>query len=567
MRRRLFVFRLFALVVETVLLVAAMSAPAMAQRISGVVRDSLTGERLTSAVVSVLDSTGKLVTRNISDTAGQFSLARLRESERLTVIRIGYAPREIRLGTDTVITVSMHAIPATLSTVTATGRRVCPGDRDGGPALALWEQVRSALLAAVLARELNAPRIGLMSFTRTREPLLKRIEDESRESKFVVADRPYVAARPPWAFANDGYMREQLGGDRVYYAPDEAVLLDESFASTHCMHTVNGSGDHAGDVGLGFDPIESDGRDTLVDIKGVLWVDRALRGLRSLDFEYTGLERLARGSGGQLIFRVMPNGAPMIQRWSIHSMILATDIEQDGAGFVRRMPPRPERNNVRLLGYQETGGEVGFAEWRNGLTWRGPYPQVRGVVVDSTKRPVSGAWVRLESRTFDDSLVTDSSGRFNFPPLLPGVYRLYVADSLLAAYGIATAFPRQIVLGPEDTEMLLSLRSLSEMLRSACPRGESYAPGMAVILGRVVGADGEPATDVRVDASWRGASSTDVKRGASTNDDGHFVICGAELHREVDLSTGTRRQSASIHLDALKSDVTAVTLVLKPRPH
>ena len=574
MRRRPPMFRMLASAAEGVLLLVALCVPAMAQRISGAVRDSTTGEAVTGAVVSVLDSSGVLVTRNISDATGHFSLGRYGESARLTVIRIGYAPREIRLGAaDSVVTVLMRAIPAALSAVTATSQRVCPGDRagEGGQALALWEQVRSALLASVLARQLNAPRIGLMSFTRTREPVRRAIEDETRESKFIVADRPYVAARPAWVFAYDGYMHEEPGGDRTYYAPDEGVMLDETFVSTHCLRAVNGTAAHKDDVGLGFDPIETDGRDTLIDVKGVLWVDRSLRALRSLEFEYTGLERLARGSGGELTFRVMPNGASMVQRWLIHSAILATDLENTAGGVVRRLPPRADRSNVRLLGYQETGGEVALAEWSNGLKWRAQFPQFRGIVVDSAERPVSGAVVRLVNFTFDDSLITDSIGRFNFPPLMLGYYRLFVSDSLLASYGFTGALPRSLVLGPDDETVTLRLRSRRDLLRVACGRDATYVPGTAVILGRVLGSDGEPATDVHVDAAWRrpkpGESPVDVKRGANTDAEGRFVICGAAMDGGVDVNTSTRRQSAGIHLESLKSDVTGITLVLKPRPH
>ena len=218
---------------------------------------------------------------------------RLAGSARLSIIRIGYLPRDVPLGPlDSGITVSMRPIPALLSTVTAKGRRVCPGDKDGGQALELWEQARAALLAGLLARQLNAPRISLISFTRDREPIRKRIEEETHDAKFVVADRPYVAARPAWAFAEHGYMQEAVGGERTYFAPDESVLLDETFAGTHCMHVVAGTREHGGDVGIGFEPVELDGRDTLVDIKGVLWMDRKTPALRSLEFEYTGLESI-----------------------------------------------------------------------------------------------------------------------------------------------------------------------------------------------------------------------------------------------------------------------------------
>ena len=96
---------------------------------------------------------------------------------------------------------------------------------------------------------------------------------------------------------------------------------------------------------------------------------------------------------------------------------------------------------------------------------------------------------------------------------------------------------------------------------AACGRAYVNTPGKAVILGRVVGVDGEPATDVRVDASWRG-----TVRRVTTDDAGRFAICGAALHNEVDVNTSTRRHAASLRLPPVRDDVTGVTLVLRPKP-
>ena len=200
-----------------------------------------------------------------------------------------------------------------------------------------------------------------------------------------------------------------------------------------------------------------------------------MRALRSLDFEYTGLERIARDTHGQLIFRVMPNGAPMIQRWSIRAAIIATDLEPGSLGRARRMPPRPARNNVRLLGYEETGGEIGSTEWSNGLEWRGPFPQFSGTVVDSSGQPISGAVVRLNNTHYDDSVITDRGGRFGFPPVTPGYYRVFVADSLLAAHGILGALPKSLLLSRENRSIEFVFASRAQLLRRACGN-QKHAP-------------------------------------------------------------------------------------------
>src|SRR5215471_10930353 len=77
-------------------LVAAVAAitplAAQAQRVRGTLTDSATGEPVTGAVVSVLDSTGQFLSRTIADDKGRFAAARLRGARTLHVVRIGYRP-------------------------------------------------------------------------------------------------------------------------------------------------------------------------------------------------------------------------------------------------------------------------------------------------------------------------------------------------------------------------------------------------------------------------------------------------------------------------------------------
>jgi hypothetical protein len=161
---------------------------------------------------------------------------------------------------------------------------------------------------------------------------------------FVVGAAAMLAATNPAAAQRVlGVIHDSATGEPVSGAvvsPDDEVLLDGSFADTHCLRVVPSDRTHVEQVGIGFEPVDDPSRDTLVDISGVLWIDRRRPALRSLEFEYTNLESVGRRSGGEIVFPGLSNGAPIIQRWTIHSAIIADDGEFNPYGVRRRPPPR-----------------------------------------------------------------------------------------------------------------------------------------------------------------------------------------------------------------------------------
>lgn len=554
----------------SILLLACVAAwsSAGAQRLRGVVRDSATHEPLHGAVLTLSDSGGRYLARGVADAAGQFSVFWLDRSAKLSVVRIGYEPRTIPVAApDTALVVLMHPIPLMLSAVTETSRRVCPADQGESQALTLWEQARAGLLSSVVSREANAPRIDLMSREREFEPVRKRLIEETTETKTLVGDRPYVAARPASKFAEEGYVLDELGVARTYFAPDEDVLLHESFVATHCLHVVEGKDAHAGDVGIGFEPADLDGRDTLVDIKGVLWIDRTGPALHSLDFEYTGLERAGNGGGGEIVFQTMPTGTPIIRRWTIHFAILAADLPDERVAVRRSPPPRTRRADVRVLGYRETSGEVGAAEWPDGTKWRGTLPRVVGRVVDTAGNPAAAARVILagwpRSR---DTIVTGPDGQFVSPFLMGSNYAVFAVEGVFAGTGLVGSLPVNARTRGADTQVELVLPSRRAMLRTLCA-GKPYTPGSGVIIGHATAADGSPADGVRVAASWAPPEpEPDISRSVETGAHGQFVICGVALNRGVRVRASTRHESADVVLDVRGSDVIPLDLALKPRP-
>jgi Carboxypeptidase regulatory-like domain len=555
------------------LFVAALVAttPAQAQRVGGTLKDSATKEPLGGAVVTTTDSAGVFLARSISDRAGRFAVFRLRGAAKIHVVRIGYRPYDEFFPLDGVDTmdVRMSPIPSVLAAVSSSSKRVCPGDKGSAAALDLWEQARSGLLAGVVTRETHPPRVRLRSFWRTFDPIRKRLLDDSVAIKDVVVDRSFVAARPAWAFAAEGYMREEVGGDREYFAPDDAVLLDPSFAETHCLRVVSGDAKHAAQVGIGFEPVDDPRRDTLVDVSGVLWMDQAKPALRSFEFHYTNLETYAKNSGGEIHFTAMPNGAPMIDRWTIHSAILATDEDNSLNGVRKRPPPRPMRTNVRLLAFQDVGGEVAFIDWGDGTKWNADLPRFSGVVVDPQGARVTGArvWVRGSI----DTTTTGADGTFRLPYMYPGKYVVLASDSTLAPLGIARTVPTPVQMyAPGIWDLWLTFHPRSAVLPLVCP-AKSYQPGTGVLMAKVTFADGTPASGALIDVETKqtiviGDTVTRPRRTiGEAGDDGRFVICGAALDQPMLVRATKGASSASATVETWKDDVISVTLVLGAR--
>jgi hypothetical protein len=554
---------------------AAITPPvAQAQRVRGTLTDSATGEPVTGAVVSVLDSAGQFLSRTIADDKGRYAAARLRGSRTIHIVRIGYRPVDATIAaSDSTMDFRLSPIASRLTAVTATEGRVCPGKPGASQALELWEQARNGLLASVVARESNPPRLRIRTYWRTRDPIRKRIENDSSHMKDIVADRSYVAARPAWAFEAEGYMREHLGGERDYFAPDEAVLLDPSFAATHCMHVVAADARHDNQIGIGFEPADIRARDTVVDLAGTLWLDSQKPSLRSFEFEYTNLESRARGSGGSLTFATMPNGVPMIVRWDIHSAILAIDADYS-ANVRRNPPPRPLRANVRVLGYQETGGETGFAIWPDGTHWNLGLSKIFGVVTDQGGARIPNARVWFTGGR--DTVVADEKGEFDFKFQFPGNYVLVASDSSLAAHSIGRNIPTRVFLTEtRDVPVQLILHPRSEILPLVCP-ASSYKPGTGVVFARLLNADGSAAEHARVEVETTArlvvrdsvvVSDTlvqPVRRLGEAGDDGQFIVCGAGLDRPLRVRGLKNGLAGEARIDHWIDEIASLTIVLKP---
>jgi hypothetical protein len=524
------------IIVSLVALTLIAAHAASAQSVRGTVHETGTGLPISGAVVWLGDSAGVLLARSIADVDGRFSVVRLAASARLHVLHIGFRPVEVVIdqnAPDPVLSVEMSSVPLALAAVEASSRRVCPGDKGTSDALDLWEQARSALLAGVVARETAPPKVRVMSFTRSYEPIAHTLVSQTIHARDVVGDRSYIPGRSAWAFAEQGYMREEVGGARTYYAPDDNVMLDPTFAGTHCMRVVEGDGPRKNEIGLGFEPVRGERRDTLVDLAGVLWIDRGTSVLRSVEFHYVGLEPAGRASGGEIFFSTMPNGAPMIDHWILRFAVIVDDIPLHPSLVHRRKRDRSQRIDVSVTEFREAGGAVAVAEWPDGSDWRSPYlSSVRGQIVQLNGTPAAGVRVWLQSTP--DTTTTSAEGYFTIQNVLPGRYALRGADSVLARVGITRVWGEaRVGPGAPTGRPLWFYYSTGEVLKLAC-RGQSMPTGTGIVLGRVVNGGGEPVPDARVTAHWSAQqvdSSGGIKpaRTMEADEDGRFAFCGAPL--------------------------------------
>jgi hypothetical protein len=265
----------------------------------------------------------------------------------------------------------------------------------------------------------------------------------------------------------------------------------------------------------------------------------------------------------------MPNGAPMIDKWTIHSAIIATD-EEPGSNGVRRRPlPRPLRTNVRLLARQDIGGEVVAIDWNDGTRWSADLPRLAGVVVDPKGARVAGA--RVWVRETHDTTTTAADGTFQLPYVLPGRYIVVASDSTMAAAGIPRTIPQIVQLfAPGVKDLWLTLHPRSEVLQLVCPT-KSYKPGTGVLLINVVTGSGAPAPAAGIDVETRqtivagdSVTRTRVTSGRA-GDDGRFVICGAALNQPIAVRATKDGEVGGIVLSEWKEEVVSLTLPLALR--
>ena len=505
-------------------LLCAVSTLALSQRVSGIVQVAGAQNFVSGVVVTTIDSAGRTIARTLSDQNGRYSLPLAPNAARVRAMRIGFRPATVeivRSAGDAQADITMARAPVVLETVRISADGTCGGGEQGRIAGDFWEQARSALLAAIVAREANPARVDLLEYQRRMDRSRRLITEQRVQRTSGLSTRPVAAARSGAMLAMSGYRATERDAD-VHFAPDADVLFDESFAAAHCFGVTPGSRERAGQIGLTFKPRNTQ-RD-FVDVTGTLWLSPQATELLDLEFQYTGVdpEATRAGAGGAMRFRTMPNGVVFIDSWSILIPTM-TEIRQRGAGG------SPTARGV-VNDLVETGGYVLAASWNDGTKWSEPLGGIRGTVRAKSGTDVDGVLVAAPGA----STATNNLGAYSLP-LPPGRYRVGLIDSAFAGYAEPREQTREIVVTRSDAVTVdFEIPSRESILGDLCR--DHRGSGASVLLGLIEDRSAALPGKLRVRSAWvssrsrsneveldRLAQSSNVSPVTSS---GRFYVCG-----------------------------------------
>jgi hypothetical protein len=362
--------------------IAILPAVAAAQRVAGNVVSDESGTPVAGAIISAYAGKDTLAA-TLSRVDGRFLLAVPARRELTLLVRaVGFRPVRIPFTTtgDTTVNVRMPRIAFRLQAIRVGGITSCSKVQTGtADVMDVWTEVTTALENTRLARSSDKRRYHYLLYQYLTDASTGRIRTLRNDTSSWVASRPFKVTAPS-ELAKKGYViedparlgiRSRIGTDGeaplLYRAPDEMVLLDESFQTTHCFWASHGEAANAGMIGVYFMPVSGI---RINDIRGVFWIDSASYELKGLEYVYTQIapapgrnaneDAAAADSvtpgmqpglanpqpGGIIRFRRMPDGSFIIPDWSI----FLNDT------WSRRAVPGQPLRQPRML--HETGGSV-----------------------------------------------------------------------------------------------------------------------------------------------------------------------------------------------------------------
>jgi hypothetical protein len=427
--------RVAALALGTVgtALALAGGEPAGAQVVRGLVTERTTNAPLDGVLLVVLDPRDSVVVQVLSNDGGGYDI-RLPgpgiytlDVKRIGVRRVRLAPFAVGEGETRRLDITLEPMPTVLSSVNVRGHTSCVRNpQTNARTAALWEDARAALTAAVITRNLTIGNDSVMRYERKLDVNTWRVLYETRRKVSASMDRPFRSL-PAEVLSVGGYVTVNQDGTTDYYAPDADVLLSDTFLADHCFKIQPGTMEHAGYVGLAFQPVPERKKP---DIKGVLWMDGKTAELRSLEFTYTWLPNDIRVAdyGGTVSFFRLPGGRWIVRSWRIRMPEFG--YQRMGQRFDGTPVALGRSSSAIVVRVAEEGGAVPLNTLLNQAG------TVHGTVVLDTvsNKPIAGITVALEGTP--DSTHTAVDGSFELPFIPPGSYTVVLRHPALDSLGI-----------------------------------------------------------------------------------------------------------------------------------
>jgi len=554
-----------------ILLSIALGSALDAQQLHGVVRDSASGQPIPAAVLMLLDGSGAILGRNITNERGEYLIAMSSQMRRVRVVRIGFRPREVAIPTlvegRAELPIAMRALPAFLEPVRVVAGAQCPRRPDEARTFALLEQARAGLLAIVVAREANPAALVRLMFERNMEGDGDRVAHQT--VKIDSTPRTAIsfnAAHTATDFIQRGFMSDS-GRQHIFYAADADVLLDPGFAAGYCFRIVDAGRDRPDQIGLGFSA--ADRRRGRIDIDGVLWVDTVARALRGIEHRFVGLDYQVEAlrPGGYVSFREMANGVMMIDRWSLRLIGGTPDTVRTPAFMAGRRLEAPTVQVRLILRATENGGEVARATWPDGNSWHASLGTLRVHATMSDGRAAAGVAVHLADTQY--RAAADSNGDIQIADLIPGPYSLSVRDPRLLALDLEMETPIKFVAERDSTSrQSLVVNTAEEFAVARCVAHRRYTPGDSVfVVGRALASDGKPEAGLVVALEQRiGQVTKPLSEPVTTDANGLFQFCGRGLKLGMTIAIRAWRDGDAVSAGsfALAENLTIIKLSVAP---
>lgn len=517
-------------------LLSALALPclASAQSVGGSIVEQTSRRPIPGAVVFLVAADNAIVARDLTTETGEYRLVAPRAGTyRVRTLRIGFRPvlsdaLQLRDGQNVSLPLVVESVPVSLGTIQVERRAHCPARGNVTQAYSAWNEVTTALHAALLSSRHRGLQTTVMSYDRWTDADNDVVLRQGANVREGANGQPWRSV-PADSLHRAGFVVKDRDGWYSFYAPDLDVLLSDTFLADHCLQLQRAE---SGLRAIEFTPSRE--RSRIAEVRGFAWLDSATLELRRLQYRYVNVEphyELAN-AGGELEFLRLQNGAWVISRW--HIRIPTTFARGDRRGS--RLPPP-----LRATEIKTTGGEL-LRVTRNGDTlWALPPQSFRGTVLDSASgQPVPQARVVLVGTSA--AATTDTLGRFRMGDILPGAYtvRVYTAafDSIAAFHESALTLADRF-MNPE-----LRIPTPARLLEQWCPALRSSDPGASGIPGMLFGVisahDGTPVENGNVSVEWTERDSSGAaamqagrSRTAVTDSRGVYRLCGVPTDRRI----------------------------------
>lgn len=505
------------------------------------------------AVVLMLDGGGGVLARTLTDDGGRFSLRVAQPGGyRLRAMRIGLRPittRVLTLARDTTVVLAMPGVTAPLPAVTTREQTQCNFRPDSTLALgSLWEDAKTALLAAAITREQSDYRFDFVDHERTYDIATGELRAVQTSETRSYGNRAWVSL-PPERLRRDGYVIEERDST-LFAAPDIETLLSAYFVDTHCFRLASNPGPDSL-VGVEFSPARKVDH---AEVRGTLWVDRRSHELRSVDFHYVNLIAADSLAGGSVAFTRLSTGAWVMTDWSIRAPLLHVFTEYTQQNANQPAPPISRRGAPRTMipiflakhlvvadQLRVYGGTLRDV-LRDSLTiWALP-PRALDVHVTTgfARTPPNGDETTIYLRGTGRSMNVDSTGSARFDGLVHGAYLVDVGTRQLDVLGWPRAHAQVDIGRAPVATAEINLAAPLDAARSMCgDDAKLLSDHTGVLIGAVTRGD-EPLGHRDVTLSWSTQDSTAAEppRGASLtvqtlSGDGRFLACGIPRDREI----------------------------------